>query len=202
MAEVMVEVGSTSGYRVTGCTRLEPEPWYEYSVELQGTCGIAAQKKIAQANGRKRAAELKAGTFIAVQDRRASGREEHYVVGITVDCGDGECIVKHVLDREQIDGTRFDPGDYAIAVQWLIRLDEDPQHRTFEVDNDAPQYIINSTELRYANVELELVPPIGTPLRRSSRGMTRAQSSGGRVLCRQYVIPFETEQAILQECCA
>ena len=72
---------------------------------------------------------------------------------------------------------------------------------SFEVDPDAREFIINSTELRYANVELELVPPIGSALRRSSRAMARAQSSHGHVLCRKYVIPNETEQAILQCCC-
>jgi hypothetical protein len=119
-----------------------------------------------------------------------------------VDVDGGSCIVRHVQGdrREHIDGTRFDPGDYAIAVQWLKRLDEDPQQRTFEVDTSAKQYVINSTELRFTDVELELVPPIGPAVRRSGRGMTRAQSSGGRVLNRQYVIPIEIEQTILNTC--
>jgi hypothetical protein len=44
-----------------------------------------------------------------------------------VDVG-GSCIVRHVLGEksERIEGTRFDQGDYAIAVRWLLRLDEDP----------------------------------------------------------------------------
>jgi hypothetical protein len=199
----MAEVSDSLGYHVIGCTRHEPEPWYECSVELKGTRGYGARKRIAQAKGRELAEKLKPGTFVVVQDRTASAGEEHYLVGITVDVGDGSCIVRHVQgdDREHIDGTRFDPGDYAIVVQWLSRLAEDPAQRTFEVNPEAREFIINSTELRYSSVELDLVVPTGPALRRSSRAVTQAQSSHGQVLHRKYIISIETEQAILQRCC-
>jgi hypothetical protein len=199
----MTEVTSTSGYMVTGCELSVPEPWWDCSVQLQGTRGIGAQKSIAQANGRKMAAVLKPGAFIAIQDRTAFGRQEHYLIGITIiaetDGGRG-CIAKHCSERETIEGTRFDPGDYAIAVQWLTRLTEDPQHRTFEIVPEAAKFVINSTELRYTDVELELVPPIGPVVRRSGRAMTKAQSTNGKTLNRKYTIPVETEQAILSNC--
>jgi hypothetical protein len=198
----MAEVSSTSGYHVTDCKLPVPEPWWDCSVQLQGTRGIQAQKIVAQANARKMVAGLKPGTFVAVQDRTAQGREEHYLIGITIDCGDGGCIVKHCDEREYIEKTRFDPGDYAIAVRWLGRLAEDPQQRTFELAPESEEFIINSTELRFKDVELELVPPLGPVVRRSARPMSKAQSSKGRVLNRKYVIPAETEQAILNECTA
>ena len=101
--------------------------------------------------------------------------------------------------RETIDGTRFDPGDCAIAVRWRSRLAEDPEQRTFELTGKEEQFVINSTELRYVNVGIELVPPIGAPVRRSCRGSTRAQSSRGQVLNRKYVLPIESEQTILND---
>lgn len=84
-------------------------------------------------------------------------------------------------------------------MRWLSRVDEDPEQRTFELDGSGEEFLINSTELRHSNVDLELVPPMQPALRRSSRAMTRAQSSGGQVLDRKYVLPIESEQAILND---
>lgn len=200
----MKETSRQSGYIVTDCKRQVDEPWWDYSVRLKGTRGITAQKKIAQEKGREIAEKLtKLGpnTFVAVQDRSAS-REEHYIIGITVDCGDGGCILKQAQgkDREYIDGTRFDNGDYAVAVRWLTRLDEDPEQRTFELDPGSEIFTINSTELRWNNIELDRVLPAEPQVRRSSRGMTRAQSNQGIVLPSKYTIPVEAEQAILNDC--
>ena len=185
------------GYQVEGCTRLEP--WYDTPVQLQGPRGIRRQRELAQKKGRELAESLKPATFVAVQDRTAQGREEHFMIGITVDCGDGSCIKRKVAEKETIDGTRFDPGDYAIAVRWLARLGEDTEQRTFELTGEEEQFVINSTELTYVNVSLDLVPPVNAPTRRSSRGLTRAQSSGYRVLKRKYILPIESEQAILND---
>lgn len=189
----MAEVARDSGYHVKDCVLPEPEPWWHCSVQLQGTRGLYAQKKIAQFKGRKLAAKLEPNTFVAVQDRSASGRQEHYLIGVTVDCGNGSCILKQVQkDREHIDGTRFDTGDFAIAVRWLTRLAEDPQQRTFELDTSSEQFIINSTELRFSELELDKheVQPITPVVRRSNRGMTKAQSHQGKVLNKKYVVPI------------
>ena len=185
------------GYQVEGCTR--QEPWYDTPVQLQGPRGIRRQKELAQKKGRELAESLKPGCFVAVQDRTAQGREEHFLIGATVDCGGGSCIKRQVEQRETIDGTRFDPGDHAIAVRWLARLAEDPEQRTFEFTGEEEQFVINSTELRYVNVALDMVPPIAAPVRRSNRGLTRAQSSSNQVLRRKYVLPIESEQAILND---
>ena len=67
----------------------------------------------------------------------------------------------------------FDPGDYAIAVRWLGRAAEDGQLRTFELDESAPQVVINSTELRLSNIMIELVrvPPVAIGHSRISSSM-------------------------------
>ena len=188
---------SGQGYQVQCCTK--QEPWWDCSVQLQGARGVYRQRQLAQKKGRELADLLKPGCFVAVQDRTAQGREEHFLVGVTVDCGGGSCIKRRIGEKETIDGTRFDPGDYAIAVRWLARLAEDPEQRTFELTGEEEQFVINSTELRYVNVALDLVPPIVAPVRRSNRGLTRAQSSGNQVLKRKYVLPIESEQAILDD---
>ena len=90
--------------------------------------------------------------------------------------------------------------DCAIVSRWLTRASEDAEQRTFELDTGSELFLVNSTELRHVNIELDLVPPLEPAVRRSSRGMTRAQSSGGRVLNRKYTLPIELEQAILGDC--
>ena len=68
---------------------------------------------------------MKPGSFIAVQDRSSQGYTVHFLIGVTLDAGGGSCISEQVTERKMIDGNRFDPGDYAISVKWLMRLDED-----------------------------------------------------------------------------
>ena len=78
---------------------------------------------------------------------------------------------------------------------------EDPEQRTFELDPSSKQFTINSTELRFSKLDLDKVDPILPAVRRSNRGMTKAQSCRGEILNKKYVVPIETEQAILQSCC-
>ena len=106
-----------SNYQVTGCTC--SEPWWEHSVALQGTLGVAALKKKAQKRGRDLASQLKPGTFIAVEDRGTTGGSNvPFLIGVTLDVGDGSCIVEKVTQQKRIEGTRIDAGDYAIKVKW------------------------------------------------------------------------------------
>ena len=112
--------------------------------------------------------------MIAVQDREDQNHSVPYLIGITVDAGDGSCIVEKVQQRKTIDGTRFSSGDYAISVKWLSRLAEDPEQRTFELDHTSvEQFVINSTELRLSNLELDKVSPLGPAPRRQLRASTR-----------------------------
>ncbi len=105
-----------SNYKVAGCT--SGERWWECAVELQGTRGVAAQRKDAQRKGRELAAKLTPGTFIAVQDRENQNHAVPFLVGITRDAGDGTCIAERVKGRKWIEGTQFDDGDFLIVVQW------------------------------------------------------------------------------------
>lgn len=73
-------------------------------------------------------------------------------IGVTVDTGNGKCIVEQVQERKTIDGTQFNSGDHAIAVRWFDRLSEDAQQRTFELGPNSEQFVVNSTELRWTNL--------------------------------------------------
>ena len=74
-----------------------------------------------------------------------------FLIGVTLDVGNGSFIKEEVSERKNIDGTRFDPGDFAIAVRWLERVDGDEQQRSFEFSRtDGSQFVISSTELRHS----------------------------------------------------
>jgi hypothetical protein len=109
-----------SNYQVTGCRA--QEPWWEHSVALQGTRGVGARRKEAQRRGRELAGKLKPGMFIAVEDRGIIGPDVPFWIGVTQDAGNGTCIAKHHNERQTVGSTRFDPGDYAIAVKWYLPL--------------------------------------------------------------------------------
>ena len=88
----------------------------------------------------------------------------------------------------------------AIVSRWLSRASEDAEQRTFELTNQGEQFLVSSTGLRHVNIELDLVSPLGPAVRRSARGMTRAQSSGNEVLNRKYTLSIELERGILGDC--
>ena len=72
-----------SNYQVQCCAC--KEPWWECSVQLNGTRGIGAQRKIAQKKGREMVEKLEPGTFIAVQDRQDQNHAVPFLIGVTVD---------------------------------------------------------------------------------------------------------------------
>lgn len=149
-----------------------------------------------QKRGRELASKLKPGTVIAVQDREAQNYTLPFLIGITQDAGNGSCIVEQVQSSKSIDGTRFTAGDYALAVKWLDRLSEDPEQRTFELNHESVEtFVINSTELRMSNLELDKVVPTGAAPRRQLRASTRNSS---RVRKEKFMLPIQIEQHILE----
>ena len=209
-----------SNYEVTGCTSQQrwrasgagrlaardagvieggsPFKWWNCSVQRKDTRGVANRRIEAQTKGHNLAKQLKPGMMVAVQDRQ--NNESEYVIGVTADVGDNSCIVKQVQDRsERINGTKFDRGDYVVAVQWLVRLAEDSEQRTFELKPDAPQDVFNSTELRCIDVQLDKQDGNLAPVRRSLRERSRVAAQAV-VRATKYVVPTIVEQMILVEC--
>ena len=108
--------------------------------------------------------------------------------------------------RKHVDGTRFDPGDWGIAVRWLSRLEEDDEQRTFELEgddsgkvDDSKVVVINSTELRCHSIEMEVLEAEGPAVRRSTRTAARSATSSAH-LTRKYRLPIDAEDAILKAC--
>ena len=209
-----------SNYEVTGCTSQQrwrasgagrlaardagvieggsPFKWWNCSVQRKDTRGVANRRIEAQTKGHNLAKQLKPGMMVAVQDRL--NNESEYIIGMTVDVGDKTCIIKQVQDRsERINGTKFDRGDYVVAVQWLVRLAEDSEQRTFELKPDAPQDVFNSTELRCIDVQLDKQDGNLAPVRRSLRERSRVAAQAV-VRATKYVVPTIVEQMILVEC--
>lgn len=80
----------------------------------------------------------------------------------------------------------------------LNRLSEDPEQRTFELNHACvEQFIINSTELRLLNLEIDKILPIGAAPRRQVRASTR-NGTNRRVTIEKFVIPIQTEQHIME----
>ena len=139
-----------SGYQVLGCER--HEPWWDNSVQLQGARGIR-YRQLASKKGRELVKSLKPGTFVVVEDRNGHWSESPFLIGVTVACNGDSCISKELYtERETHKGTRYDPGDCAVAIRWLTRASEDAEQRTFELDTDSELFLVNSTELRHVSL--------------------------------------------------
>jgi hypothetical protein len=57
---------------------------------------------------------------VAVQDRLNQHSSFPYNLGVVVDAGNGGCVVTEVSNRQTINGTCFDKGDFAISVKWSV----------------------------------------------------------------------------------
>ena len=124
-----------------------------------------------------------------------------FMIGITVDTGDGSCFAVPAKGRQYVNRTRYDNGEYGVAVRWLSRLAEDPEQRTFELDNNSEQFIFNSTELRAIDVGMTRARAGPTPVRPVTRSGHSGRGGLGRgVRGRKFTLPVESEQAILQLC--
>ena len=121
-----------------------------------------------------------------------------------MDAGQDSCVMKQATERETIDGCRFDPGDFMLAVKWFSRdTFADPQGRTFY---PAEKGVLNSTELRYHGFELTKLT--GGPTNNSSAAGGALQSLNDdsnddtpfAVLLDSHEMCPKLEQCILSKC--
>ena len=180
------------------------EVWHGCGVERLDTRGVAHQRKVVQGEGHKMAAKLKGkvGVFVAAQAR--ADNTEDFIVGVTVDAGEGCPILKQVEARsERINGIEFTRNDYAIAVHWFHRFVGDDSRLTFVKDmyaGDIKHDVVNSTELRAIGFDLKQVKlPAAPPSHRITRGALRRAA----LPCEpdmHYELHAECESGILQNC--
>lgn len=100
--------------------------------------GVAQRRTIAQSEGHKLADNLQSKTgvfkeqFIAAQARGENTEDVDFLIGVTVDVGQGSLIAEQVNDRsKQINKTKFTRGDRVVAVRWLHRFAGDTTGLTF-----------------------------------------------------------------------
>lgn len=113
-----------ANYEIPTCT--SQQRWFECSVARKDARGVNARQAKAQGIGQKLAAKLKVGDWVAIQDRLSQDVTIPFITGQTLEAvaGSNSCIQLQVKrsnkggSRITINGTRFDPGDAAIAVQW------------------------------------------------------------------------------------
>ena len=104
-------------------------------------------------------------------------------------CGasfDARCCMLQVTQRRLvINGTTFTEGDFVIAVQWYDRLAEDLEGLKFrrerpEDHEDNGISIVNSTELRAADVDVRPLVPTGLASSVYQPGTRRQPARSGR----------------------
>jgi hypothetical protein len=153
----------TSDNKVNGCAKAS-DPLYEWrnaSCRAKTGAQASAPDKRAREHGHALAAAgLEPGQWVLVE---AFGDDEDEMwLGKTVAFGAfgrlPSCCKQHTEGQQNVFGTRFNTGDYMVAVQWYERLTEngDRERREF-VRGERMIDIINSTELRMTGVRVEAI---------------------------------------------
>ena len=135
-------------------------------------------------------------------------------------------LAKYVLQRctsaredpgkdaeENKSGTQFSGGDWALAVRWLDRTNDDCERRTFESwvdksEHSFERYVItDSTELRaleFTMLSEEPLPKL-VEVRKSSRTSVKANTEASLARCKpqsrpdRWIMPITVENDILSE---
>jgi len=156
----------TSDYKVIGGCAKAPDPrvpnwfyeWRNASCRAKTGAQTSCPDKRAREHGHKLAsAGLRPGQWVLVE--AYCDAEDEMWLGKTVAFGDfglsPSCCKRHNGGQQNVYGTRFNSGDYMVAVQWYERLAEsgDGERREFE-QGERMIDVINSTELRMVNVKV------------------------------------------------
>ena len=129
---------------------------------------------------------------------------EDFLVGLTIDAGQGSPIVEQVTDRsKRINQTTFTRGDRAVAVRWLHRYAGDTTRLTFVKDTYKNEFdfdVVNSTELRAVGFKMKEVRLPQTPA--PPRHRTRSTNTTAAMPCEpntHYLLDREGEEGILKQ---
>ena len=89
-----------------------------------------------------------------------------------------------------------------IALLRYSRSDDDSEQRTFELCSTAPTSVVNSTEIRFTQIELDPVRQVLPLLRRNPHrsGVLRHGQDAEVNRLKQFTLPVVTEQHILNGC--
>ena len=102
----------------------------------------------------------------------------------SVDLG-GACKRKYVGKAQHIKGTRYDGGDWRVAVVWYERTGDDDERLIFrEPPSDADVDFFNSTELRVVMLGGGGGAPVEVQGRKQTLRLPGKAGANGRAWCR------------------
>ena len=149
----------TSAYEVLGCAKRGNSlyEWRNASCRAKSGAEASSPDLRAREHGHELAAAgLIPGQWVLVE-AFCDGEDEVWL-GKTLGFGDfgrDYCCKRHDAAVATVYGTRFNTGDYMVAVQWYERLSEsgDGERREF-IRGKRELDVINSTELRMVGFEM------------------------------------------------
>lgn len=149
----------TSEYEVRGCAKTGNSFYAWHNGNCRAKSGVEASSPDQRARERGHtlaAAGLEPGQWVLVE--AFCDCEDEMWLGKTLSFGEfdrGSCCKRHDTAAATVYGTRFNTGDFMVAVQWYERLSEsgNGERREF-IRGKRMLDVINSTELRMAGFEM------------------------------------------------
>lgn len=205
-----------SSYTVPRCVRSSDSlyEWHNKSCKVLEGPGAGDLDQAARERGSALVSKITPGMWLLIE---AYGDEtdELYLARACPFFSQGgsrACTEKHSGGRRHIQGTRFDNGDFKIAVQWYERLAEDGNGERLEFQRGTVAVdLVNSTELRHCGFNVELIEEPRRPRRRDVRSGSCAGAASGSTPgsadpdeeiegLRKWRLPREAEKEALQYC--
>ena len=141
-----------SEYEVRGCTKCDNGlySWHNASCRAKSGAEASSPDQRARAHGHELAAAAQPGQWVLIEAFNDDVDEMWLAKTVAFSAfGDAVCCKKDTDGQKNIYGTRFNTGDYMVAVQLYDRLCEsgNGERREF-VRGRCMVDVINSTELR------------------------------------------------------
>jgi hypothetical protein len=151
-----------SNYELPGCTKAGNPlyAWRNASCRAKNGAEASSPDKRARKHGHELAAAgIRPDQWILVE--AFGDNDDEMWLGKTEAFFGGSCYKQHRGGQQNLYGTRFNTGDYMVAVQWYEeRLTESDSGRRREfVRGERATDVINSTELRGVGVRVEKMRP-------------------------------------------
>ncbi len=151
----------TSEYEVRGCSKCDNGlySWHNASCRAKSGAGASSPDQRARAHGHELAAAAQPGQWVLIEAFNDDVDEMWLARTVAFSAfGVAVCCKKHLDGQKNVYGTRFNTGDYMVAVQWYERLCEsgNGERREF-VRGRCMVDVINSTELRMIGFEMTCI---------------------------------------------
>ena len=101
-----------------------------------------------------------------------------------------KCKKRHTGRQQRIKGTRYDRGDWRVAVDWYERMGDDEERLIFRAPPEGPEegavYFFNSTELRHVLSSSDVPMAMGADGQTCTWRLSRKAGAEGRSWCRYF----------------